>query len=251
MRVDLIPEESSSSGDAFSDSILALSDSDTSNTTFRCVKIKIVAVSLDIATCSTNEGETLLLPISEYFIGDSWSIGEELNAVRYSENGGVWLSTTRPELVSLLAEGIIPELRQGQIRIMGIARIPGVRTKIAVASTKSLNPDADPVAVMVGKSANRIRFLSQLLANERLDIVAWSPNPEVYLKNALAPAKVLQVQLTSPDPQALGPDNKTSYEVTVAQHLMAAAVGHHGLNTKLASILLNADVVVKSNISVS
>jgi transcription termination/antitermination protein NusA len=140
------------------------------------------------------------------------------------------LSLTRPELVALLAEGIVPELRDGRVRIMGVSRAPGVRTKIAVAATVD---DIDPVNVMVGRSANRVRSLGRMLANERVDIVAWHPDPAVYLANSLAPAAVLGVEISGDEATA-----------RVPQHQMAGAVGERGLNASLAGQLVGVTVLV-------
>ena len=113
---------------------------------------------------------------------------------------------------------------------MSIARAAGLRSKVAVASTGGT---ADPVAAMIGRDANRVKLVSQLLEGERIDIVAWSPVTETYLKNALAPAKVSRVQVTERGATAFAP-----------AHQMSAAVGSSGLNSQLAGQLIGLPVIV-------
>lgn len=196
----------------------------------RCVRAKVTSTSPDIASCVTSEGEHLLLPASEQAPSDNLRVGDAFTALRFTLNERPLLSRTRPELVALLAEGIVPELRSGAVRLMDIARAPGVRTKVAVAATV---PGIDPVSTVVGKSANRVRALTRLLGDERLDVVAWHDERDVYLANAFAPAEVNGVR-----------QNKHVYEILVPRHLMPAAVGERGLNALLAGQLVGVTVVV-------
>lgn len=225
------------SSDELLDDVLAFTGLQSSGSV-RCVRARIQAVGSDVATCQSSEGETLLLPVSEYPPQLRWSAGQQVFAVRYVMSGRPWLSCNRPELVSLLAEGVVPELRDGTLRIMGVARAAGVRTKIAVAATNSsddpLEAFADPVGKMIGKAANRVRTLSALLGGERLDVVAWHDDPLRYLANAFAPATVTEVR----------PDGPSAYCVAVPRHLMPAAVGSGGLNASLAGRLVGVTVSV-------
>lgn len=229
--------------EAFDDDLLAqvlalpsVTDTPWHRDGLRCVRTRIVSIAKDVASCATSEGETLLLPVSEFPPQLSWQPGREQIALRFEAHGRPWLSCNRPELVALLAEGLVPELRRGDIRIMGLARSPGVRTKMAVAPT-GYNPDGslpDPVASIVGKGANRVRRLSQLLGGERLDVVAWHDEVTAYVRNAFAPASVEHVELLT----------QGEVQVSVPRHQMAAAVGDKGLNASLAGQLAGVTVTV-------
>lgn len=196
----------------------------------QCVKAVFTSTTRDVASLQTAAGETLLMPVTEFPPARVWRTGEEVLALRVDRGGTVMLSMNRPELVVLLAEGIVPELRDGRVRIMGVSRAPGSRTKLAVAATAD---GVDPVNSIVGRSANRVRSLGKLLNGERVDVVAWHPDPAVYLANALAPASVLGVEIVD--------GNATA---RVPRHQMAGAVGERGLNASLAGQLVGVTVLV-------
>lgn len=199
----------------------------------RCVTATFTSVSADVATLHTSDGEDLLLPVTEWYPTRAWVVGERTVAVRTLRGSRPWLSVTSPHLVSALLDGIVPEVREGIVRVMGVARAPGIRTKIAVAATVA---DIDPVLVCVGRSANRVKELTRLLHGERVDIIAWNPDPAVYLKNALAPAQVSSARITD--------KTRGEIEVTAPRHQMAAAVGEKGLNSSLAGQLCGVTVTV-------
>jgi N utilization substance protein A len=130
----------------------------------------------------------------------------------------------------MLLDGYVPEVRAGLVRIMGVARAPGVRTKVAVAATDA---NVDPVASCVGRSANRVRAIGQLLGGERVDIIPWHPDTAKLLANALAPAAVSRIEIHNDKAVAVAP-----------AHQMSAAVGGGGLNAALAGQLVNLKVFV-------
>lgn len=197
----------------------------------RCVRARFEATGPNVASCVTQDGESLLMPITEFPPQLTWRPGQQFLALRFEYAGRVWLSCNRPELIALLAEGLVPELRDGTVRIMGLARSPGVRAKLAVAATVD---GIDPVAVAVGRGANRVRALAALLGGERLDVVAWHEDLATYLRNAFAPAAV----------RGITPRNAREMEVAVPRHQMAAAVGERGLNASLAGQLVGVSVTV-------
>ncbi len=142
------------------------------------------------------------------------------------------VSAVRPEVVSGLYLGVTPELRDGRVKIMSVARAAGDRTKIAVASTTE---EIDAVGAMVGRKANRARLVSDRLRGERIDIIAWHNDPATFVGNALAPAKVREVRIDG--------DSATA---VVDAHQMSAAVGSGGVNTLLASELTGFNVTIEA-----
>ena len=194
------------------------------------VTATITSVSPDVALVVTADAREAVLPISEWYPNRRWQVGDVHQMLLMETTGRPVVSTVRPELVEALYHGLVPELLSGQVRIMSIARSAGLRSKVAVASTGGT---ADPVAAMIGREANRVKLISSLLEGERIDIVAWSPDTQVYLKNALAPARVSRVVITDRGATAFAP-----------AHQMSAAVGSAGLNSQLAGQLIGLPVVV-------
>jgi N utilization substance protein A len=134
-------------------------------------------------------------------------------------------------LVSLFA-GLVPELRSGAVRIMGVARVPGKRSKVSVAAT---TPGIDPVAALVGRDAAWVRTVSRLLHGERIEIVAWHPDLQIRVSNALAPASARSVKV-----------GDAGVRVQVDEAQMPAAVGDDGMNRQLVSELIGLDVSLEA-----
>ena len=140
------------------------------------------------------------------------------------------MSAARAELVAALYAGVAPEVRNGDVRIVAVARIPGVRSKVAVAATRD---GIDPVAACVGREASRVTYISKLLGGERIDVVPYHQDLNVFVANCMAPASVTSVQVK---------DGRI--EVAVPAHQMPAAVGGGGLNSHLAGELVGYPIDV-------
>ena len=100
------------------------------------------------------------------------------------------VSRTHPDLIRRLFEIEVPEIYDGLVEVKSIAREPGARSKIAVASRE---PNLDPVGACVGPKGSRVRMVVEELRNERVDVIQWAEDPAVYVANALSPAKVNRV----------------------------------------------------------
>lgn len=189
----------------------------------------ISAIHGDVAFCRLVDGRTGVLPVTEYPSMRTWSVGEQVVALVTEAPDGPKLSLCDPQLIPTMAATFVPELRDGTVRVMGVARAPGTRTKLAVATT---DPDVDPVAACVGRKASRIQALCAAVS-ERVDVVAWREDPVERVVSAMAPAKVISAHL-----------NGDEVVCTVAPHQMAAAVGQRGLNSQLAGQLAGVSVTV-------
>lgn len=199
------------------------------------ISILIESRNPDVAIGETFEGLSAILPISEDYSHRPAQPGTRVCAVVVDPTpGSAIVSRTHPALPVQLLEGIIPEVTTGAVRIMGIARDPGHRTKISVAATA---PDVDPVAACVGRGGKRVLRLVEMLGGERVEIIPWHPTLSDYLSAALAPGRVSKVKI-----------NKKKGEATVwtEPHLMAATVGEHGQNSLLAGRLTGLRVHVAS-----
>ena len=173
------------------------------------------------------------IPKRSYKQGDR--IRAYLQEVRQeSRDSQLVLSRTCNEFLISLFEMEVPEIAEGIVKIMGTAREPGFRAKIAVTSTES---DVDPVGACVGVKGARVQNVVQELQGERIDIVPWSPDPAKYVYNALAPALVSTVVVD---------EEQHSLLVMVPDDQLSLAIGRQGQNVRLASKLVGWRIDVKN-----
>lgn len=134
----------------------------------------------------------------------------------------VYVSRTDRNLVKRLMENAIPELADGTVEIVGIARDPGDRCKVCVMSH---NPKVDPVGACLGKNGSRIKEVVSQLSDENIDVYKWSDVPEELIANAIQPAKVLKVIINPKDHSAVA---------IVPDGMLSLAIGKKGQNARLA-----------------
>jgi transcription termination/antitermination protein NusA len=144
------------------------------------------------------------------------------------------VSRTHPDLIRRLFEIEVPEIYDGLVEIKSIAREPGERSKVAVASRE---PNLDPVGACVGPKGSRVRMVVEGLRNERVDVIQWNENPAVYVSNALSPARVTRVDI----------DEENNYAtVIVPDDQLSLAIGKEGQNARLAARLTGWHIDIKS-----
>jgi N utilization substance protein A len=153
---------------------------------------------------------------------------------RTTKGPQIYLSRTHPGLVKRLFELEVPEIHDGLVEIRAIAREPGSRTKVAVASR---DPNVDPVGACVGAKGVRVQAVVHELKGEKIDVVPWSEDEREYVGNALRPAKVLYTELF--------PEEKTA-RVVVPDHQLSLAIGREGQNARLAAKLTGWKIDIKS-----
>ena len=129
----------------------------------------------------------------------------------------------------------VPEVADGTVNIMGVARDPGLRAKVTVLSQDS---NVDPVGACVGIRGSRIHIIVQELRGERIDIVLWSPDIATYAANALSPARISKIAID---------DEEKSLEVVVPEDQLTPAIGKKGQNVKLAAKLLGWKIDIFTN----
>ncbi len=144
------------------------------------------------------------------------------------------LSRTCNEFLIKLFSLEVPEIAEGVVKIIGAARDPGSRAKIAVTSTEN---DVDPVGACVGMKGSRVQNVVQELQGEKIDIVHWSPDSAKYVSNALAPA---QISLVVVD------EDRHTMLVVVPDDQLSLAIGRQGQNVRLASQLIGWRIDVKT-----
>ena len=144
------------------------------------------------------------------------------------------MSRTHPGLVKRLFELEVPEIVDGVVELKAIAREPGHRTKIAVASNDN---NVDPVGACVGARGSRVRMVVNELRGEKVDIVPYSDDPAEFVMKALAPARVREVRIH---------DDTGTAEVIVPDFQLSLAIGKEGQNARLAARLTGWRVDIKS-----
>ncbi len=145
----------------------------------------------------------------------------------------VFLSRAYPRLLSKLFELEVPEVSAGSVVIKSVAREQGSRSKIAVSSKVE---GVDPIGSMVGQRGTRVQAVINELGGEKIDIIEYSEEPEKYIANSLAPAKVLEVKIM--------PRNKALAVVDESQ--LSLAIGKDGQNVRLAAKLTGWKIDVRS-----
>lgn len=136
------------------------------------------------------------------------------------------LSRADPLFVAALFKLEVPEIQQGIVDIRAVSREVGGRTKLAVSSR---DESIDPVGACVGLKGSRVRAVVQELGGERIDIVPWHPDPEVFAKRALAPARVAKV---------ISDYDARTMTAIVDEDQLSLAIGRNGQNVRLASQLV-------------
>jgi N utilization substance protein A len=181
---------------------------------------------------------TGIIPYEEQIPGERYRPGERIRAYLYAVDEGfrgvyLRLSRSHPRFLVKLFEMEVPELASGAIEVKGIAREPGSRTKIAVGSVDS---HVDPVGSLVGQRGVRVSTVMSELGGERIDIIEWSEDQKEFIKEALSPAAILEIELDEDEHRA---------KVSVSDDQQSLAIGRGGQNVRLAAKLTgwNIDIV--------
>ena len=149
-----------------------------------------------------------------------------LREVRAEPRGPqLFLTRTSPKFLIELFRIEVPEVGQGLIEILGAARDPGLRAKIAV---RSLDSRIDPVGACVGMRGSRVQAVSNELAGERVDIILYDENPAQFVINAMSPAEVISIVVD---------EDAHSMDIAVDEEKLSQAIGRGGQNIRLASEL--------------
>lgn len=168
------------------------------------------------------------IPSEPYRYKKNQSLKAIIKEVKRSGSGGqpeIILSRASDEFLARLFEIEIPEIYDGIIQIKGIARDPGERSKVAVAS---FDDRVDPVGACVGMKGIRIHSIVRELNNENIDLIEYSDNLQVFIMRALAPAKVKDIMINN--------DTRTA-TILVSEDQVSLAIGKNGQNVRLASKL--------------
>jgi N utilization substance protein A len=180
-----------------------------------------------------------LLPRSEQVWNERYDHGMRIKAVitdvsAEGKGPSIVVSRRNPELIKQLFELEVPEIADGLVEIVGVAREPGYRSKIAVVSHAD---GVDPVGACVGPRGSRVRMVVSELRGEKIDIIPFNEEPARFVAKALSPARVREVLVDDEDKQAT---------VVVPDDQLSLAIGREGQNARLAAKLTGWKVDIKS-----
>ncbi len=171
-----------------------------------------------------------ILPIQEQIPRETYRRGDRVKAYllevrKTPKDVQVILSRSHPQFVAKLFELEVPEVGEKIVEIKGVVREPGDRTKIAVSSRDKA---VDPVGACVGIKGSRVQAVVRELRGEKIDIIAWTNDPRVFIAEALNPASIEKVGID---------EEKKSALVVVADSQLSLAIGKNGQNVRLAARL--------------
>ncbi|MCD6280777.1 MAG: transcription termination/antitermination protein NusA [Deltaproteobacteria bacterium] len=180
-----------------------------------------------------------ILKVKEQIPQENFKRGDRIQAYildvgRYINKPQIELSRTHPQFLVKLYELEVPEVAEGIVEIVAVAREPGIRAKIAV---RSHDPNIDPVGTCVGVKGARVQNIIQELRGERQDIIPWSEDPVRFVCNAISPAKVSKVIVDN--------DIRTM-DVVVPDDQLSLAIGRKGQNVRLVARLTGWKIDVRS-----
>ena len=181
------------------------------------------------------------IPAAEQVPTDDYSHGIRLKcqvvSVRKGPKGAqVTLSRTHPDLVRNLFKMEAPEIADGTVEIVGVAREAGHRSKIAVRATVD---NVNPKGACIGPMGQRVRAVTTELQGEKIDIIDWDDDPATYVGNALSPARVSSVEVVDLEAR--------SAKVVVPDYQLSLAIGRDGQNARLAARLTGWRIDIHSD----
>jgi N utilization substance protein A len=186
-----------------------------------------------------------ILPASEQIKGEFYTVGSRIKVLLkdVEEEGPrgpqIVLSRADPEFIKYLFAQEVPEMENGAVEIVKVARSAGARTKIAV---KSSVPGVDPVGTFVGSHGVRVQAVTNEIGDqEKIDIIPYSEDDETYIINALSPTRVNSVKFEKDDQ-----DNKRA-KVAVNEDQLSVAIGRGGQNVRLASSLTGYEIDIEAS----
>ena len=179
-----------------------------------------------------------ILPKEEQIPGEFYKLSQRfkllvLKVEKSPKEPLIFLSRAFPKFISKLFELEVPEITAGQVSIKAIAREPGSRAKIAVASDAE---GIDPIGSVVGQRGTRVMAVIAELGGEKIDIIEYSDDTAKFIKNSLSPAKVLEVKIE--------PRNKAL--CLVPEDQLSLAIGRDGQNVRLAAKLTGWKIDVRA-----
>jgi N utilization substance protein A len=192
------------------------------------------AIILDLGKAEAILATTEQSPVEHYRIGQN--VKAFVLEVRRAPRGPqVLVSRTHKGFLRRLFELEVPEIHAGTVEIKAIAREPGSRSKVAVASRQE---GLDPVGATVGQRGARVQAVVAELAGEKIDVIEWSEDPAVFVAKALSPAQVVAVHID---------EEHRIANVVVPEKMLSLAIGREGQNARLAAKMTGWRIDIRSD----
>lgn len=197
-------------------------------------------VRMDVRNVYVNIGKVeAIMPLNEQIQTETFEMDQRIKIYvakvdKTSKGPQIIVSRAHPDFLKRLFEQEVPEIYQGVVEIMSVAREAGDRSKVAV---RSRDTNLDPVGTCVGPKGSRVQAIVQELNGENMDIVEYREEPAEYIKNAMNPAEVVQV---------IFDEDNHSCMVIVPDYQLSLAIGKKGQNARLAARLTGFKIDIKS-----
>ena len=209
------------------------------------IPVTVTSVSNNHAIFALEDGTTAFMPETLMNKKIKLNIGEKIkifveNVLEDSRDSQIIVSNGSPQMVKRALEIEIPEIQNGTIKIMAIARIAGERSKVALSSS---NPDIDPIGTVIGPGGQRIKAIIERLDGEKIDVIRYSEDINEFIAAAMSPARVISINDKNKEET-----NKLSNQkivVTPNRH-QTLAIGKGGQNIKLVAELVKHKIDVFS-----
>ena len=185
------------------------------------------------------DGNELHIPKNEQIPGERFKKSDSVRAIiksvemKNNTTPYITLSRTSNEFLERLFEQEVPEIADGLITVKKVARVPGERAKVAV---ESYDDRIDPIGACIGVKGSRIMGIVRELRNENIDVIQWSQNPQLMIQRALNPAIISSIDMGQ------SPEDKV--KVYMQPDQVNKGIGRHGVNIKLAGLLVGREMEV-------
>ena len=185
------------------------------------------------------DGNELHIPKSEQIPGERFKKSDSVRAIiksvemKNNTTPYITLSRTSGDFLERLFEQEVPEIADGLITVKKVVRVPGERAKVAV---ESYDDRIDPIGACIGVKGGRIMGIVRELRNENIDVIPWSQNPQIMIQRALNPAHVSSIDMGQ------SPEDKV--KVYMQPDQVNKGIGRHGVNIKLAGMLVDREIEV-------
>jgi len=185
------------------------------------------------------DGNELHIPKSEQITGERFKKSDSVRAIiksvemKNNTTPYITLSRTSNEFLERLFEQEVPEIADGLITVKKVVRVPGERAKVAV---ESYDDRIDPIGACIGVKGSRIMGIVRELRNENIDVIQWTSNPQLMIQRALNPAHVSSIDMGQ------SPEDKV--KVFMQPDQVNKGIGRHGVNIKLAGMLVGREIEV-------
>lgn len=185
------------------------------------------------------DGNELHIPKNEQIPGERFKKSDSVRAIiksvemKNNTTPYIILSRTSNEFLERLFEQEVPEIADGLITVKKVVRVPGERAKVAV---ESYDDRIDPIGACIGVKGGRIMGIVRELRNENIDVIQWSQNPQLMIQRALNPAHVSSIDM--------GQSSEDKVKVFMQPDQVNKGIGRHGVNIKLAGMLVDREIEV-------